>query len=105
MDEFVCLTMVGRPGEAEAAFKARLTAFWSHMIREKPDAYEQVYAEATEFEDEGDKVSRQYMVAVGTVAAVVAAAAEMGVDSLPVDEDDVYSKDEASSSDWFQIDH
>ncbi len=51
MQEYVCLTLVGRSDEAEAAFKGRLVAFWTHLLRTRPDDYEKVYSEAVEFED------------------------------------------------------
>ena len=62
MDEFVCLTIAGRPGETPSQLQSRLYAFWTHILRQKPDDYEQVYAEATEFEDEAGVVTRRYMV-------------------------------------------
>jgi hypothetical protein len=105
MDEYLCLTLVGKPGEPEPAFKSRLVAFWTHMIRGRPDDYEKVYSEATEFETEGGKVARRYMVEPGVVPVLAAELAAQGVDHLPVDPDDLYSKAEASSSDWFQIEH
>jgi hypothetical protein len=105
VDEYVCLTLVGRPGEAAAAFKSRLVAFWTHVLRTRPDDYEKVYSEATEFEEEGGRVARRYMVEPGVVPALTGELAGHGIDCLPVDPDDLYSKAEASSSDWFQIEH
>jgi hypothetical protein len=105
MQEYVCLTLVGRPGEAEAAFKGRLVAFWTHLLRNRPDDYEQVYSEAVEFEDEGGRVGRRYMVEPGVVPVLEGELRANGVDFLPVDTDDLYSKAEASASDWFQIEH
>ena len=105
MDEYLCLTLVGKPGEPESEFKARLTAFWTHMLRNRPDDYERVYAEATAFGSSGDRPTRQYMAEAGVVGALTAELAAAGVDFEPVDEDDTYSKYEASSPDWFQIEH
>jgi hypothetical protein len=105
VDEYLCVTLVGEPRESEAAFKARLTAFWSHYLRTRPDDYEAVYAEATEFEAEGDAPARRYMVAAGGVEPLTAATEEAGVRYLPVDADDVYTKYEASGREWFQIEH
>ena len=105
MDEYVCVTLLGRSGEPESAFKSRLVAFWTHMLRNRPDAYERVYAEATEFEARGGRVSRQYMVEPGVAPVLTAELAAAGIDVGPVDPDDLYSKAEASSSDWFQIEH
>jgi hypothetical protein len=105
MDDYLCLTLIGRPGEPEAAFKSRLTAFWTHMLRNRPDDYEKVYAEATAFEVHDGKVARRYMVEADGVAALEAELRGRGVDYLPPDAEDVYSKYEASSPDWFQIEH
>ena len=105
MDEYLCVTVVAKSGEPEAAFKSRLTAFWTHLLRNRPDDYERVYAEATAFEDEGGQVARRYMVAAGGAAALTAELAAHGLDHLLVDDDDLYSKAEASSSEWFQIEH
>jgi hypothetical protein len=103
--DYLCVTLVGKPGEPEPEFKARLTAFWTHMIRNRPDDYERVYAEATAFGSAGGWPTRQYMVEAAAVAALTNELKAAGVDFLPVDEDDVYSKYEASSPDWFQIEH
>ncbi len=105
MDDFACVTLTGRPGESEAEFKGRLVAFWSHYLRTRPDDYEGVYAEATAFEAAGGVVRRQYMVGVAAVAPLVAELAARGVGCDPVDAADLYSKYEATSPDWFQIEH
>lgn len=105
MDEFVCLTIAGRPGETPSQLQSRLYAFWTHVLRTRPDDYEKVYAEATEFEDEAGVVTRRYMVRPAAVAVLTAELAANGLAHLPVDEDDLYSKAEASSSEWFQIEH
>ena len=105
MDEFVCLTVVGRPGEPAAAFAARLTAFWTHLLRTRPADYERVFAEEKGFEDEGGAVARRYMVEPDAAPALTAALAANGLAFAPVDADDRYSKAEASASEWFQIEH
>ena len=75
------------------------------MIRNKVDDYERVYAEATSFGRTGDCVSRQYMVEVDAIDAVTAEFTAAGFTFAPVDVGDTYSKYEASSPDWFQIEH
>ena len=105
MTEYLRLTLHGRPGEPEAAFKGRLVEFWTHMLRTQPDLYERVYAEATAFEPAGDGVGRDYMVEPGAADAVVAVAAACELDCAAVDPDDLYSRNEASGRDWFQIPH
>lgn len=105
MDEYLCLTVLGRDGEDEPAFKARLTAFWTLLLRGQPDVYDGVYAEARAFGFERGRVARQYMVASGAAGAVAEALSAAGLDALPLDPDDVYTKYEASGSDWFQLAH
>lgn len=105
MTDYLCITMIGRPDEAEADFKARLTEFWTHMLRNRPDDYERVYSEAKEFDTHGDRPTRQYIAEAGVMGVLTAELTAAGVDFLPVDEDEIYSKYEASSSDWFQIEH
>jgi hypothetical protein len=105
MAEYLCLTLLANPGETEAAFKARLAAFWTHMLRNKPDDYEKVYAEATRFASSGGQLSRQYMVELDVIDALTTELTAHGLAFAPVDSDDTYSKYEAVSPDWFQIEH
>ena len=103
--EYLCLTLIANAGESESAFKSRLTAFWTHLLRTAPDTYEAVYAEAKEFDTTKGRVSRAYMVEANATEAVANALAANGVEALPIDPDDAYSKYEASGSEWFQIPH
>lgn len=105
MPEYLCLTLLANPDEPEAAFKARLAVFWTHMLRNKPDDYEKVYAEATRFGSDGGRVSRQYMTEAGVLGVLTAELTANGIALAPVDPDDTYSKYEASGPDWFQIEH
>ena len=105
MPDYLNLTLVANPGESESAFKSRLTAFWTHLLRSDPDTYEAVFAEAKEFEAAGGRVSRAYMVEAGAARAVADALTASGIAAAPVDPDDTYSKYEASGSEWFQIPH
>lgn len=105
MSEYVCVTLLADPGESAPAFKSRLVVFWTHMLRTHPVYYEMVYAEATEFETDGDRVSRQYMVEPDAISVLTLEASTARIASMPVDREDLYSKAEASSSDWFQIEH
>ena len=70
MTEYLSVTLLGNPGESEAGFKSRLTAFWTHMLRNRPDDYEKVFAEASRFGIEGGRVSRQYLVEADVIDAV-----------------------------------
>ena len=50
MEEYVCLTVLSRPGEAQADFASRLSQFWTHLLRNRKADFEKVYAETTSFE-------------------------------------------------------
>lgn len=103
--EYLCVTLLSNPGESEGAFKARLTVAWTHLLRTAKAAYDAVYAEAKAFERSGDRVSRAYIVEAEAADAVAAALRAAGVEAVEVDDQDVYSKYEASGSEWFQIAH
>ena len=103
--EYVCLTLLANAGESEAGFKARLAAFWTHLLRNRKADYERVYAEASRFGVSDGRVSRQYMVEVDVVDVVTAELSATGIAFSAVDPDDTYTKYEATSPDWFQIPH
>jgi len=106
LDEFLCLTLLANVAESETAFKARLTAFWTHMLRHQPSLYEQVYSEASKFDIEDGRLRRQYMIRPEVVGDLTNELTAQEVHFLEVDESELYSKAEAASSpDWFQIDH
>jgi hypothetical protein len=105
VDDYLCLTLLARAGESEADFKSRLTAFWTHLLRTRPDDYARVYAEATRFGSTGGSVSRQYMVEAGVIDALTGELTAAGVAFEPPDPDDVYTKYEAAPPDWFWIEH
>jgi hypothetical protein len=105
MTEYICLTLISSPGESEAAFKARLSAFWTHLLRTRKPDYEKVYAEASQFGTTDGRVSRQYMVEADAINVVTAELSANGIAFAPVDVNDTYSKYEATSPDWFQIPH
>ncbi|HEY3787307.1 MAG TPA: hypothetical protein VGL71_00575 [Urbifossiella sp.] len=105
MDEYLCLTLLSRPGESEANFKARLSAFWSKLLREKPDDFEKVYAEAVRFERTADRLGRRYLIESVVAGELLAALSQAGLEFEPLDTDDIYSKYEAAPPDWFWIEH
>ena len=105
MDDYLCITLLGRPHETDGLFQARLAEFWTHMIRNFKDEYEKIYAEAVEFEKDGDCFTRQYIFEADVRETLEAELRAQGVDFEPIDGDDVYSKYEASTSEWFQIEH
>jgi hypothetical protein len=105
VEEYVCVTLLGRAGEAEAAFSARLSAFWTGLLRRRPGDFEKVYAEATAFERRGDRPARQYLVCEEAVAVVRDEADAAGLEHAPVGPDDVLTRYEAVAPDWMQIEH
>jgi len=105
VDDYVCVTVCSQPGEAEADFAARLSRFWTHMLRARPDEFERVYAETTKFERHGDRLARQYLAELGVADLLEQELAAAGLQHQPIDRDDLYSKYEASPPDWMQIEH
>jgi hypothetical protein len=105
MDDYLCITVVSGPGEAQADFAARLSRFWTHMLRTHPAEFEKVYAETTAFGSEGDRMSRQYLVKqeVADLLEREFAAAALGHE--PIDRDDGFSKFEATPPAWMWIEH
>lgn len=105
MTEYVRLTLLAKPGESEPIFKARLTAFWTHLLRNNPEDYERVFAEATRFESSNGRITRQYLVEADAAEEVTKELLAHAIEFDPIDRDDTYSKYEATSPDWFQLDH
>jgi len=104
-DEFLRITAVSREGEDHADFSARLSLFWTHMLRSFPDDFERVYAETIEFEEAGDKLTRQYLCEECAVDRVIAEMKKAGVEYEEVDRDDHWLKYEATPTEWWQIEH
>jgi hypothetical protein len=105
MDEYVMLTLLADPGEAQPAFAARLSAFWTHMLRQRPDDFERVYAEAAAFEEVGGRSARRYLAEAAVADVLEVELSTAGLAFEPIDRDDLYSKYEAAPPDWMQIEH
>ncbi len=105
MDEYVRLTLLARPGEVESAFKGRLSDLWTFFLRNHEALFEQVYAETTVFERDGDRLTRTYLIEADAAQAIAPLLREQRMDFTPVDEADLYSKFEATPPDWFWIEH
>jgi hypothetical protein len=103
--EYVCLTLLAEEQESREAFQSRLTHLWTHLLRQHPDVYEQVYAEAVDFTRYQGRLARQYMVALDALDALLEEATRQGLAYAPVDRDDLYSRYEASGPEWYQIEH
>jgi len=105
VDEYVCITVLSRPGEAQADFASRLSRFWTHLLRSRKADFEKVYAETTSFEEAGDRWSRQYLASLDVIDVVETELRTAGLDFEPVDRDELYSKYEAVPPEWMQIEH
>lgn len=105
MDEYLRLTVLSSPGEAQADFAARLSRFWTTMLRQHEDDFEKVYAETTSFEQNQDRWSRQYLVEPDVSAVLQRELGSAGLEHEPIDPDDLYSRYEAVPPEWMQIEH
>jgi hypothetical protein len=106
VDEYLCLTVLSRSGETAAKFAARLSQFWTRMLRERPAEFEKVYAETTAFENEpGAVLSRKYLVAIEVADIFADEMIATGIGHLPVDHHETYSKYEATPPEWMQVEH
>lgn len=105
MSEYVCITVRSRPGEAEGEFSARLSRLWTAMLRNHQDEFEKVYAETTAFETAGGRLSRQYLAELAVVELLEEELAAAGIEFDAIDREDLYSKYEAVSPEWMQIEH
>jgi hypothetical protein len=105
VNDYLCVTVLSKPGEGEADFKARLSTFWTHMLRTCKADFEKVYAETSAFEAHDDRLSRKYLIESDVTARLEGELRAQGMDFEPIDEDDVYSKYEATPPEWFWIEH
>lgn len=101
----MCITVCSAPGETPADFAARLSRFWTHMLRTRLDDFERVYAEMTQFEQARDRWTRKYALEPAVVDRLEAEMARAGVEHEPIDREDTYSKYETVAPDWMQIEH
>lgn len=105
MDDYLCITVESKPGESEADFKARLSALWTHMLRNHEAIFKKVYAETSAFESKGNRRTRKYLVEADAADAVAEQLRAKDMDFEPIDADEVYSKYEAAPPEWFWIEH
>lgn len=103
--DYLCVTVWSKPGEAEADFKTRLSAFWTGMLRNHPDEFERVYAETARFDDDAGRLSRQYLVEAEAADWLERELTAGDVEFAPIDRDDVFTKYEATPPDWMWIEH
>lgn len=105
MSDYCCVTVVSKPGESQSDFAARLSEFWTHMLRNHPNDFEKVYAETTSFEEVDDCLSRMYLVQTEATQMLENEFVAAGLKHEPIDRDDVYSKYEATPPEWMWIEH
>lgn len=105
MDEYLQLTLISHLNEAKPAFSARLSQFWTHMLRNQADTFEKVYAETTAFESRAGRLERHYLIESEALAPLEQELSASGIEHAPVDPEETFSRYEASSPDWMQIEH
>jgi hypothetical protein len=105
VDEYVVITLLARAGESRADFSARLSAFWTHLLRTRKTDFEKVYAEAAEFEEHQGRSTRRYLVEPVILPVLEAELTTAGLAYAPIDPDDTFTKHEAVASEWWQIEH
>jgi hypothetical protein len=105
MEEFQGITLKGKNGEMAPAFSGRLSVFWTLVLRQVPELFEKVYAETTEFEDHQGCPTRKYAVEPDGVAPLLQLVQANGLEFLPPDPDDTYTRHEAVAPEWWQIEH
>lgn len=105
MDEYLCITVLSQSGESEGDFKLRLSAFWTHLLRNHEMLFEKVYAETSAFELKVDRHTRKYLVEADAALAVLDLSGIHKLEFEPIDADEVYSKYEAAPPEWFWIEH
>jgi hypothetical protein len=105
MEEYVCITVLSRAGETEPDFAARLSQFWTRMLRQRKEDFEKVYAETTCFEECESCLSRQYLAELVVVDVLELELKTAKLDFEPIDREEVFSKYEAAPPEWMQIEH
>ena len=105
VDDHICVVVRSKSNEPADEFKKRLIAFWSTVIRARPDDYKRVYAESAKPEAEGLVLVRKYLVEAEVADILEMELTNSGLEYHPIDRDDLYSKYEAAQPEWFQIPH
>jgi hypothetical protein len=105
VSDYLCITVQSHPGESRDAFKSRLSAMWSKLLREDKDRFEKVYAETVAFEQLNSSWTRQYLAEESVADEIERRMLEAGIDFVPIDRDDKFSKYEAAPPEWMQIEH
>lgn len=104
-EEFARIVAVSQDGESQESFSARLSEFWTHMLRDRKSDFEKVYAETIAFEHVAGCWQRQYLCQEDVVPVVLHEMQAAKIDHEPVDPDDRWNKYEAVRSEWMQIEH
>jgi hypothetical protein len=105
LEEYLCFTVLSKLHESQASFSARLSQFWTHMLRNFQAQFEMVYAEKCAFESKGDQLARLYLTEEPVADLLEKEMSRHGIDHEPLNRDDLYSKYEAVAPEWMQIEH
>lgn len=99
------LGILSMPKETEDDFRKRLTRFWTSLLRNQPDIYEDVYAEARHFGQIETRVSRHYIVNAYATDTLIDHLTLDGLESLPPEVLAEGSLPSAPSPDWVILAH
>jgi len=105
MDEYLMLSVLSAPGESKETFSRRLSTFWTQILRQYPEDFEKVFAETTSFELHGNQLERQYLIEPDVLDLLEKELSTAGIGLKPVDPDEIFSRYEAVSPQWMQIEH
>lgn len=105
MEAFQGIVLAGHTNESEALFSARLSRFWTGILRGYPAQFEAIYAESSEFGSRDNRPTRQYAVKPNVILFLQKQLELAGIELLPVDPDDTYTQYEAVAPEWWQIEH
>jgi hypothetical protein len=101
----ILLTILSHPAEPQADFSSRLSQFWTSLLRDHPNAFELVYAEAIAFEAADGRLNRRYLAHIDVADLLEERLRDQGLAHEAIDRDDLYTKYEATPSEWMQIEH
>ena len=105
MDDYLGISLQSSEAESETAFSLRLSVFWTEILRKYPIQFEGVFAESAKFEKRNDKIIRHYLVNKTVIDFISKKLEEASISYLEIDRENYFSKYEATSPDWWQIEH
>jgi len=105
LEDYLGISLQSTVAESEIGFSSRLSGFWTEMLRKHPTQFEGVFAESVKFEKRNDTLIRHYLVHKNNIDFIANRLKDVGISYLDINREDFFSKYEASSPDWWQIEH